>query len=96
MKIAAQASDWLTLFTSSLKPLNSIQPKLDRKQNLKVLYVFGIFLANLLAKVAYCTQVHDMWPFGPLVYKQCLKVIFIHVLYMAISNFYGLMCTGTN
>ena len=51
--------------------------KLDRKQDLNVLYQVCIFsgqsvnkigrLGWLLKKVAHCTQVHDMWPFGPLV-----------------------------
>ena len=25
-------------------------------------------LSDLTIKLAYCTQVHDVWPFGPLVY----------------------------
>ena len=48
--------------------------KLDRKQDLNVLYQVCVFWADqddrpdrFLKKVAHCTQVHDMWPFGPLV-----------------------------
>ena len=51
--------------------------KLDRKQDLNVLYQVCVFsgrsvnkndcLGRFLKKVAHCTQVHDMWPFGPLV-----------------------------
>ena len=109
--------------------------KLDRKQDLNVLYQFCVFRANLInkmatlasdwlrhfqlllwnlwtefnetwqeersqhplpslcfsgqsekqdgcpcqsiKKVAHCTQVHDMWPFGPLVYG--LKIIYITI-----------------
>ena len=53
--------------------------KLDRKQDLNVLYQVCVFraekwikiatLANPSKKVAHCTQVHVMGPFGPLVYK---------------------------
>ena len=52
--------------------------KLDRKQDLNVLYQVCVFLGRsekqdgrpgrFLKKVAHCTQVHDMWPFGPLVF----------------------------
>ena len=48
--------------------------KLDRKQDLNVLYQVCVLWADqddrpdrFLKKVAHCTQVHDMWPFGPLV-----------------------------
>ena len=51
--------------------------KLDRKQILKALYQVCVFradrktkmvaLADSSSNVAHCTQVHDMWPFGPLV-----------------------------
>ena len=47
------------------------------KQDLNVLYQICVFRANRkkqdgrtgqsAKKVAHCTQVHDMWPFGPLV-----------------------------
>ena len=83
-------------FSSETAERNST--KLDRNQDLKVLYQVNIFradrknkmtwnrwtefkvcvfqadekikiaaLADLSKKVAHCTQVHDMWPFGPLV-----------------------------
>ena len=51
--------------------------KLDRKQDLNVLYqvcVLGLIgkircrPGQYVKKVAHCTQVHDMWPFGPLVF----------------------------
>ena len=28
-------------------------------------------------KVVHCTQVHDMWPFGPLVIETMLELLFI-------------------
>ena len=53
--------------------------KLDRKQDLNVLYQVCVLraekwikiatLANPSKKVAHCTQVHVMGPFGPLVYE---------------------------
>ena len=55
--------------------------KLDKKQDLNVLYKVCIFCRSVnkngcpgrfLKKVANCTQVHDMWPFGPLVSTQML------------------------
>ena len=62
-------------FSSETAERNST--KLDRKQDLNVLYHVCVFqayrknkmaaLANPPKKVAHCTQVHDMWPFGPLV-----------------------------
>ena len=62
-------------FSSETAERNST--KLDRKQDLNVLYQVCVFradrknkmaaLANPPKKVAHCTQVHDMWPFGPLV-----------------------------
>ena len=118
---------WLaeTFSTSPLKPLKRNSTKLDRKQDLNVLYQVCVFRADrknkmaalasewprhfrlllwnrwlelnetwqeaisqcplpslcfsgwsenkngrpcrFLKKVAHCTQVHDMWPFGPLV-----------------------------
>ena len=50
--------------------------KHDRKQDLNVLYQVCVFgrsekqdgrPGQSIKKVAYCTQVHDMWPFWPLV-----------------------------
>ena len=64
-------------FSSETSELNST--KLDRKQDLIVLYQVCVFqadrknkmaaLANPSKKGAHCTQVLDMWPFGPLVSK---------------------------
>ena len=59
--------------------------KLDRKQELNVLYQVCVFwadwktkitaLADLSTKVAHCTRVLYMWPFGPLVcYLQISQV----------------------
>ena len=53
--------------------------KLDREQDLNFLYQVLFFgpigktrwlprPGQSVKKVAHCTQVHDMWPFGPLVY----------------------------
>ena len=61
-------------FSSETAERNS--KKLDKKQDLNVLYQVCIFCRSvnknghpgrLLKMVAHCTQVHDMWPFGPLV-----------------------------
>ena len=51
--------------------------KLDRKQDLNIFYQVCVFSGRWVnknfrpgwsvKKVAHCTQVHDMWPFGPLV-----------------------------
>ena len=63
-------------FSSKTAERNST--KLDKKKDLNVLYKVCVFWAdqkNRMAgigqsvkKVAHCTQVHDMWPFGPLVF----------------------------
>ena len=64
-------------FSSETTELNST--KLDRKQDLKVLYQVCIFgpiskqkknsrPGRFLKKVAHCTLVPDMWPCGPLVF----------------------------
>ena len=62
-------------FSSETAERNST--KLDRKQDLNILYQVCVFLgrsvnnnvrlSRFLKNVAHCTQVHDMWPFGPLV-----------------------------
>ena len=62
-------------FSSETAGRNST--KLDRKQDLNILYQVCIFranrknkmgsLADSSKKVAHCTKVHNMWPFGPLV-----------------------------
>ena len=46
--------------------------KLDRKQDLNVLLPSLCFSSrsenqDVATNVAHCTQVHNMWPFGPLV-----------------------------
>ena len=66
------------IFDFSSETAEWISTKLDRKQDLNVLYqacVLGpsvnknVCLGRFLKKMAYCTQVHDMWPFVPLVYE---------------------------
>ena len=78
--MAALASDWLKQFSiSPLKMLNGIQQnltgsKISTSSNMFVL--FGPIskqkkmaaLADSSKKVAHYTQVHDMWPFWPIVY----------------------------
>ena len=70
---------WLaeTFSTSPLKPLNEIQQNLtgSKISTSSTKFVFSsrsvnknVRLGRFLKKVAYCTQVHDMWPFGPLVF----------------------------
>ena len=74
--------------------------KLDRKQDLNVLYQVCVFRADrknkmaalasdwlrhfwtspLKPQVAHCTQVHDMWPFGPLVMPLPWKVHHGHLV----------------
>ena len=69
---------WLdeTFSTSSLKPLNGIQWNLtgSKISVSSTKFVFSGRWVNKncrpgwsVEKVAHCTQVHDMWPFGPLV-----------------------------
>ena len=67
-------------FSSETAERNST--KLDRKQDLDVLYQVCVFRddrkkkghpGQSAKKVAHCTQVHDMWPFGPLVFLICPK-----------------------
>ena len=78
-KIAALASDWLRHFRLLLWNCERNSTKLDRKQDLNVLYQVCVLraekwikiatLANPSKKVAHCTQVHVMGPFGSLVYE---------------------------
>ena len=69
---------WLdeTFSTSPLKPLNWIQWNLTGSKIAisSTKFVFSgrsvnknVRLGRFLKKVAHCTQVHDMWPFRPLV-----------------------------
>ena len=77
-KMAAMAHDWLRhFFTSLLKLLNGIQRNLTRSKisTSSTKLCFSVWWVNKnyrpgrsVKKVAHCTQVHDMWPFGPLVY----------------------------
>ena len=67
--------------------------KLDRKKDLNVLYQV-CFLGRSekqnglpgqsIKKVAHCTQVHDMWPFGPLV---CSYKCVIHIYWRINKKF---------
>ena len=74
---------WDIFDFSKTTDLNSV--KLDKKQDLNILYQVCFFWADrknentppppgrFLKKVAHCTQVHDMWPFGPLVLGQSIN-----------------------
>ena len=74
---------WLaeTFFTSPLKLLNGIQRNLtgSKISTSSTTLCFSVWvnknyrLDRSVKKVAHCTQVHDMWPFVPLVY------VFIYV-----------------
>ena len=67
---------WLagTFSTSSLKPLNGIQRKLtgSKISSLPSLCFSGCWVNKIfrpgwsVKMLAHCIQVHDMWPFGPL------------------------------
>ena len=70
---------WLaeTFFTSPLKLLNGIQRSLtgSKISTSSTKLCFSVWWVNKnyrpgrsVKKVAHCTQVHDMWPFGPLLY----------------------------
>ena len=69
---------WLveTFFTSPLKLLNGIQRNLtgSKISTSSTKLCFSVWVnrnyrpGRSVKKVAHCTQVHDMWPFGPLVY----------------------------
>ena len=78
-------------FSSETAERNS--KKLDRKQDLNVLYQVCVFLGwsvnknvrlgGFLKKVAHCTPVHDIWFFGPLVFAWISKYnshVFFHFL----------------
>ena len=76
---------WLaeTYFDFSFEIAERNSAKLDRKQDLNVLYQVCVFwaekwikiatLSNPSKKVAHCTQVHVMGPFGPLVFGSIPK-----------------------
>ena len=78
---------WLaeTFWTSSLKPLKGIQRNLTGSKistsSTSTKFVFFRKMSEKKCspscsakKVAHCTQVHDMWPFGPLVYVVTLTL----------------------
>ena len=77
--------------TSPLKPLNRIQWNLtgSKISTSSTMFVFlgrsvnkNVHLGQFLKKVAHCTQVHDMWPFGLLVcIKKSIKKHFHELLY---------------
>ena len=73
----------------------SLSTKLDRKQDLNVLCQFCVFRVDQCTKMAFLcvlskrwhivTQVHDIWPFGPLVLNKC---IFHDLLFAIIALFF--------
>ena len=78
--MVALTSDWLRhILTFPLKPLIGIQRNLTGSKFLTSSTKFVLFwaekwmkiatLANPSKKVAHCTQMHGMGPFGPLVYE---------------------------
>ena len=76
-KMAALASDWLRHFQLLLwkrwREFKETWQEARSQRPLPSLCFSGrsvnknVRLGRLLKKVAHCTQVHDMWPFGPLV-----------------------------
>ena len=82
---------WLaeTFSTSPLKPLNGIQRNLTGSKISMSSTKFVFFgpiekkdghPGQSAKKVAHCTQVHDMWPFGPLVsLKDFLVITYVQI-----------------
>ena len=76
-KMAALDSDWLTffllLFWNRWTEFNKTWQDARSQRPLPSLCFWGrsvnknVHLGRFLKKVAHCTQVHDMWPFWPLV-----------------------------
>ena len=76
-KMAALASDWLWHFRLPLwnrwKEFKETRQEARSQRPLPSFCFSGrsvnknVRLGRFLKKVAHCTQVHDMWPFGPLV-----------------------------
>ena len=76
-KMAALASDWLRhfrLFWNRWTEFNETWQDARSQRPLPTVCFSGrmvnknVHLGRFLKKVAHCTQVHDMWPFGPLVF----------------------------
>ena len=77
-----------TFSTSPLKPLNGIQRNsIGSKISTSSTKFFcfsgwsvnkNVCLGRFLKKVVHCTQMHDMWPFGPLV---CFCFCFLFICY---------------
>ena len=75
---------------SPLKPMNGIQRNLTgSKISLSFTFVFlanrkanMVVLANLSRKVAHYTHVHDIWPFGTLVWILCWLLSWDWVRYL--------------
>ena len=82
-RMAALASDWLTHFRLLLwnrwMDFNAVRQEVRSQHPLPSLYFSGGSVnkkgcpGQFLLKVAHYTQVHDMWPFGPLVLLSWLK-----------------------
>ena len=87
------------IFDFSSKTAERNSTKLDKKQDLSILYRVCVFsgrsvnknvrLGRFLKKVAHCTQVHDMWPFGPLVKIALTKIIKSVILNIFQIPFWG-------
>ena len=85
--MAALASDWLRHFRLLLwncwTEFNETWQEARSQRPLPSLCFSGrsvnknVRLGQFLKEVAHCTQVHDMWPFGPLVYKPIVKLCWI-------------------
>ena len=80
-KMVALASDWLRHFWLLLwnrwTEFNETWQEARSQCPLQSLCFSGrsvnknVRLGRFLKEVAHCTQVHDMWPFGPLVFSSC-------------------------
>ena len=85
IKMATLASDWLWHFQLLLwnyqMEFNKTWQEARSQRPLPSLCFSGLSVnknghpGRFLKKVAHCTQVHDMWPFGPLVVKPCKQNI---------------------
>ena len=89
-KMAALASDWLRHFRLLLwdhwTEFNKTWQEARSQHPLPSLCFSGqsvnknVHLGRFLKKVAHCTQVHDMWPFGPLVWLDWIEWRFYVIL----------------